>query len=309
MIGRLLRTIAGLVGMVIALVGIPAALWALGGNPLPSTISFDALRAALFTPDDGQLLIRIITWVGWLAWLVFAISLVVELVAQISGRTIHLPGLRVPQLAAAPLVALLLAVFVAAPVIVGAASGVAVASPGDSTGPPTSAPSSASQQQASADRPAVAPIKAPSQATTEKDEGRTDIRHTVERGDTLWGLAKHYYDDGMKWKKLAKANADLVGESGSNYLEVGWTLTIPDTATQRDAPSADNPRPGTTYTVERGDTLSDIADDAYGTPEKWPTIAKANPDVVDDPNLIDVGDRLELPAVTKTASTGQRPGR
>ena len=130
----------------------------------------------------------------------------------------------------------------------------------------------------------------------------------MERGDTLWGLAKHYYGDGMKWKKLAKANADLVGESGSNYLEVGWTLTIPDTATQKDAPSADNPRPGTTYTVERGDTLSDIADDAYGTPEKWPTIAKANPDVIDDPDLIDVGDRLELPAVKKTASPGHRPG-
>ncbi len=153
MISRLLRTVAGLVGVAVALVGIPAALWALGGNPLPSTISVDALRAgALFTPDDGQLLIRIISWVGWLAWLVFAISLVVELVAQISGRSIRLPGLRVPQLAAAPLVAMLLAVFVAAPVVVGAAAGMAIANPGDSTGPPTPAPTSTSQQPAAADR-------------------------------------------------------------------------------------------------------------------------------------------------------------
>ncbi len=216
-----------------------------------------------------QLLIRIITWVGWLAWLVFAISLVVELVAQISGRTIHLPGLRVPQLAAAPLVAMLLAVFVAAPVIVGAASGVALANPGDSTGPPTSLlPLVRASSRPLRTAQQSHPPRRRHRSTTEKSEARKDIRHTVERGDTLWGLAKHYYGDGMKWKKLAKANADLVGESGSNYLEVGWTLTIPDTATQRDAPSIDNPRPGTTYTVERGDTLSDIADDAYGTPER-----------------------------------------
>ena len=68
MIGRILRSLAGLVGVVTALVGIPVALWMLGGNPLPSTISFDAFRTALFTPDDGQLLIRLVTWVGWLAW-------------------------------------------------------------------------------------------------------------------------------------------------------------------------------------------------------------------------------------------------
>ncbi len=50
-------------------------------------------------------------------------------------------------------------------------------------------------------------------------------------------------------------------------------------------------------------TLSDIADDAYGTPERWPTIAKANPDVIDDPDLINVGDRLGWPAVTKKPIT------
>lgn len=308
MIGRVLRSLAGLVGVVAALVGIPMALWLLGGNPLPGNISVEALRTALLTPDDGQLLIRIVTWVGWVAWLVFAVSLVVELVAQISGRNIRLPGLRVPQLAAAPLVAMLLAVFIAAPIVVGAAAGVAHADPGDSSGPPPPPPS-VGQQHTGSDRPAAeAPTSSPQKAV-EKDRAAPDERktekvvtHTVERGETLWGLAKHYYGDGMKWKKLASANADLVGESGSNYLEVGWTLTVPNAATQKAAHASDDQRPGTTYTVERGDTLSAIADDAYGSPQKWPTIAKANPDVIDDPNLIDIGDRLDLPTTTKPAA-------
>ncbi|HEY5784771.1 MAG TPA: hypothetical protein VIT65_08335, partial [Microlunatus sp.] len=169
MIGRILRSLAGLVGVVAALVGIPVALWMLGGNPLPSTISFDAFRTALFTPDDGQLLIRLVTWVGWLAWLVFAVSVVAELVAQISGRSIRLPGLRVPQLAAAPLVALLLAVFIAAPIVVGAAAGVAVADPGDSSGP-TSPPPSAGQQQTTGDRSVAAPTKNSPQKAGEKGQ-------------------------------------------------------------------------------------------------------------------------------------------
>ena len=309
MIGKVLRSLAGLVGVVAALVGIPMALWLLGGNPLPGSISFEAFRTALLTPDDGQLLIRIVTWVGWVAWLVFAVSLLVELAAQISGRSIRLPGLRVPQLAAAPLVAMLLAVFIAAPIVVGAAAGVAHADPGDSSGPP-SPPPSVGQQHTGSDRSSAEPTTSTPQKAVEKGraaalgERVTEkvVTHTVERGETLWGLAKHYYGDGMKWKKLASANADLVGESGSNYLEVGWTLTVPNAATQKAAHASDDPRPGTTYTVERGDTLSAIADDAYGSPQQWPTIAKANPDVIDDPDLIDVGDRLDLPTTKKPAA-------
>ena len=28
----------------------------------------------------------------------------------------------------------------------------------------------------------------------------------VQSGDTLWGLAKRYYDDGSRWKDIALAN-------------------------------------------------------------------------------------------------------
>ena len=211
MIIRILRSLAGLLAALAALVGIPVALWFLVGNPLPSSISIEAVRTALFTPDDGQLLIKLVTWVGWVAWLVFAVSFMVELIAQISGRSIRLPGLRIPQLAAAPLVALLLAVFVAAPTIVNATAGIAAADPVGGSGP-TSSPPGSSQSVTTEHRVQASPTK---NSPPEK-AGKPAVHHKVERGETLWGLAKHYYGDGMKWKKLAKQLTKKLGLKEKN---------------------------------------------------------------------------------------------
>lgn len=43
-------------------------------------------------------------------------------------------------------------------------------------------------------------------------------KHKVKKGDTLWGLAKKYYGDGSKWKKL---------NGGNPKIFVGQTITIP----------------------------------------------------------------------------------
>jgi mono/diheme cytochrome c family protein len=50
-----------------------------------------------------------------------------------------------------------------------------------------------------------------------------------------------------------------------------------------------------TVIVRRGDTLSLIAERAYGDPTQWPLIYKANKDKIRDPNLISVGLELVLP--------------
>ena len=304
MIGRLLRSLVGLLGTVAALVGIPAGLWLLGGgNPLPTDLSFAALRAALTSPDDGQLFIQVLVWVGWVAWAVFAVSIVAEFLGQISGRRITLPGLRLPQQTAAPLVAMLLAVFIAAPTIVAVTTGVAAANPVSPSPTPTTQIATPERHQTSTtthDAAADKPSERASAAT--KGQGR-DVVHSVDRNDSLWRLAERYYGDGMKWKMIAKANADLVGPDGVNFLEPGWELTIPNVpaqlhpGTDRDHGSA--PKPGHTYTVERGDTLSEIAEDAYGDSSRWPRVAKANADLIVDPDQIDVGWKLDLPAAKK----------
>jgi len=52
----------------------------------------------------------------------------------------------------------------------------------------------------------------------------------------------------------------------------------------------------TTYTVQRGDTLSQIAKQFYGRAGEWNTIFEANRDQLDDPDLIKPGQVLKIPA-------------
>ena len=55
-------------------------------------------------------------------------------------------------------------------------------------------------------------------------------------------------------------------------------------------------KPGSTYTVQSGDTLWDIAQRAYADPEDWDTIYNANKQVIgNDPNLIKPGQVLHIP--------------
>lgn len=58
-----------------------------------------------------------------------------------------------------------------------------------------------------------------------------------------------------------------------------------------------NVRPGSTYTVQSGDTLWGIAQRAYNDPEDWDTIYAANKQVIgNNPNLIKPGQVLQIPA-------------
>jgi len=51
-----------------------------------------------------------------------------------------------------------------------------------------------------------------------------------------------------------------------------------------------------TYTVRKGDTLSHIAQRHYGKASRWHAIFEANRDQLDDPDRIQPGQVLRLPA-------------
>jgi len=53
----------------------------------------------------------------------------------------------------------------------------------------------------------------------------------------------------------------------------------------------------TTHTVEKGDTLSHIAKHYYGRASKWKAIFDANRDILDDPDRIQPGQVLQIPAL------------
>ena len=64
------------------------------------------------------------------------------------------------------------------------------------------------------DTPTVAPVNP---AVTENKT------HTVQSGDTLWGIAKKYYGNGAQYPKIASAN----NIANPNIISVGQILSIP----------------------------------------------------------------------------------
>ncbi len=50
--------------------------------------------------------------------------------------------------------------------------------------------------------------------------------HTVEKGESLSKIAKHYYGDMMKYKQIFEANSNIL--DNADNIEVGQVLTIPN---------------------------------------------------------------------------------
>lgn len=128
--------------------------------------------------------------------------------------------------------------------------------------------------------------------------------HLVKDDESLWEIAEQYYRDGTQWKKLAAANPQAVNSKG--HVRAGVTLTIPDTraapppeARQATAPPPrEQPAAGMrrTYTVQRGDTLSEIAMRELGSARRTREILDLNRDRIDEADQIRVGMVLRLPA-------------
>ena len=90
---NLLRRLLALLVFVAAMAGVPIGLWRLGGDHLPDGVpSWAQVTAALSGPDTGAVFLGFLVVVGWAAWAVFAVSVAVELAAQLRG----LPPVRLP---------------------------------------------------------------------------------------------------------------------------------------------------------------------------------------------------------------------
>lgn len=297
---RMIKGIGALLVLVAAVVGIPVALIALAGNPLPAHPSVGGLWHALTTPDDGGILIGLVAVIAWVAWLVFAISVITELIAVISRQRIRirLPGLGGAQKVAGGLILLVLAVFLAPQQL--AAAEPRVPDPGSGPTVVSTAPQDADPDtdRGVAGTPATtatgagagradAPGDGDPAAATHADDPLT-VLHRVREGDDLWSLAERYYGHGTQWRRIAAANPSVLS-GGPDRLEPGWTLRIPEV------------RHGDRQVrVRTGDTLSGLAEREYGDAGQWRRIFEANTDRLDDPDQLPVGVTLTLPAVDAT---------
>jgi hypothetical protein len=249
--------------LTLVLVGAPLALAAWGR--LPSGWS------SLTRPDDGMLLLGVLTVLGWLAWAAFGASTLVESL-RLLGRGHH--RLRLPLLGGLQQVSatLLLAVLALAP---------AAPSP-----PPAAA-------MAAVAIPEPQPEAHPEQVAEEATSG-----YVVRSGDDLWTVAAHLLGDGSRWRELAAANPDHL-QDPTTPLATGTRLALPATAV----------RPPARVTVERGDTLSGLALEHLGAAGRWPRIVAANRDLIDDPDHIEVGWRLAVPGAGSARKSTDVVGR
>jgi len=112
--------------------------------------------------------------------------------------------------------------------------------------------------------------------------------YTWQAGDTLAAVAQRYYGSKDKLARLQKANE---GQSDAN-LQPGDQIWVPVEASPAESPAGSS---GTVYLVKKGDVLSGISQQFYGTAKKWQKILDANTDVLSSPDKLQVGMKLRIP--------------
>ena len=219
-LGDRLRGLLALLVMVALVVGIPVALHALRGNPLPDTgTDLAALADRLTAPDtDGSLFLGALTWIGWIAWASLAFTVFVEAIAQLRGLpTPHLPALGPQQRIAAGLVATTALLFVipllsAAPALA-ANDAPHTTTPGRSVDAPASPAGSATAAVPSQDQ------SRPAAPSTPHAPSRT---YAVQPGDTLWQIAQDQLGDGTRFTEITQLNYGITQADGHALTAAHW---------------------------------------------------------------------------------------
>ena len=276
---RVAQATAAVLIIVVVVLGGAWALVRFGHLSIFWTISWSE---AVTRPDDGALLLGLITLIGWIAWASVVLSFVSEALAAATGqqRRLKFPGSEL----LAPVTAVLIAAV--AGLLTGAAAGALPEHTGTAHLEPVPVP-----QALLVD--AVRPPDPGDAASQGEDRGMR--MHLVQPGDDLWSLAEQYYGEGAKWRMIAAANHTSLLIS-TDHLEPGMMLAIPEPDTEPTGP---------TIVVQPGQTLSELSAEYLGDPARWPDLVSANLGVITDPDLIDAGWRLRLPpAPTQVAPTG-----
>ncbi len=135
--------------------------------------------------------------------------------------------------------------------------------------------------------------------------------HIVRKGETLWSIAEKYYGTGFVHQELLAFNRSRVRTVKD--ISPGLNLLIPDRSELGLAPREQAPRAHAsstqaklappvakmsprTYTVRKGDTLSEISQKLLGTSKRWEEILSLNDDKLDEATDIAIGMTLKIPA-------------
>lgn len=240
-----MRGLLALLVLVGLVVGLPLALLAVAGSPIPDSLPDPArLWDTLTSQDDGTVLLAVLRLAAWAGWALFTASVLSDLVAR--ARHVRVPHLGPQQALASHLVAAVAALAVLAPTAAAAAPTgpppaptVATVSTSTTAASGETAWSSLARSLSEADRTTSA--AAPTAGEAAADEDAAWREHRVVRGDTLWDLADAQLGDGYRWTEIYAASAPLPQPGGArledpDLILPGWTLRIPAAASTPVAP-------------------------------------------------------------------------
>lgn len=300
--GDVIRGLLAVIALAVFVIGVPVALSVVAPVAIPkSAPTWDSVIGAMTEPDDGRLLLGSIQVIAWVAWAAFTTSVISELVAAVRRVSApHIPLLGGTQRLAATLVTtagLLLAT--TTPLT-------STASARDLVAAATLEPVAAVQSDSSSSAPETPLRTAPPASRHHTPEAPPGQTITVQRGDTLWDLAERHLGDGQRYTEILALNLGRPQADGrtlddAHWIYPGWQLRLPDGAATLE-PTVPPAAPDGTHTVERGDTLWDIAGERLGDPARYPEIVALNQGVpqpgggaLTDPDLIRPGWLLTLP--------------
>ncbi|MFG3398828.1 LysM peptidoglycan-binding domain-containing protein [Streptomyces parvus] len=314
----LVRATGSLIVLAVLLAGLPLLLW--WGTAAVGPDGVRALGNLLSTQDSGQVFLLALAVAGWIGWALFALSVLLEIPAQLRGRTAPQVRLLVGQRAAATLVG---AVLLALP------TGTALAA--------SATPAQASPTVAAASVLSGSPASGGTHDESPAALSVKTVTHTVvdtRPAESLWSIAEQRLGDGNRWEEIADLNAGHTMANGSVFradgpIQPGWTLRLPaDASPDRAATTADpitvpdgaedegvlstqehrtRPAGGSeVYTVAPGDNLSKIAGKELGDDDAYPAIFELNKGepqpgggTFTNPDLLYPGQKLDLPSQAK----------
>jgi nucleoid-associated protein YgaU len=230
--GDVLLGILAVLALAALTVGVPAALIAVFGLPIPHKLpSLSVLTQQL----DVMSVLRVVSVVVWLAWIQLVWCVVVEIRAAI--RNVGVPD-RVPfagpaQSLAHRLVTAALLLFSAT-----AALSPAFAHAAPHAGPPRPAYSVSAQapghhaQAPDQDAPPLAP---PQHASPTAEKIYVVQPPAGRHHESLWEIAQHHLGDGRRYREIFELNKDRVQPDGSrltiaSLIRPGWVLRMPSDA-------------------------------------------------------------------------------
>ena len=225
-LAAVLRGAVALVTLAVLVIGLPLALYRLGGDPLPRHLpAWRHAGALLLHRDNGSVFLGAVRDLSWIGWALFTAAVAAETQAALRGR--RAPRLRLLGLqnAASWLVAVAALAFTGQPAAALASTPAAVTVVSAvRAGPPPGRPAGLPPGH-------PAGVMADPRAPQVMSMGFSQMV-TVRSGDCLWTIAQRYLGDGDRYPEIVRLNLGHDMGGGARFTDPaviwpGWVLQLP----------------------------------------------------------------------------------